>query len=64
MAKAKGAFRDSHAPSWLSGPRTDVPTEHPSHRPWRTHYHRNKDDKFKRHNNNCAKRTIWDNYMS
>lgn len=22
------------APSWLSGPRTDVPAELPSHRPW------------------------------
>jgi hypothetical protein len=26
MAKAMGPFIDSHAPSWLSGPRTDVPT--------------------------------------
>ena len=26
-----GPLRDSHAPSWLSGPRTDVPTEPPSH---------------------------------
>ena len=25
MAKATGPFRDSQAPSWLSGPRTDVP---------------------------------------
>jgi hypothetical protein len=25
-------FRDSHAPSWLSGSRTDVPAEPPSHR--------------------------------
>jgi hypothetical protein len=33
MAKTKGPFRDSHAPSWLSGPRTDAPDEHPSHRP-------------------------------
>ena len=24
MVKAIGAFRDSQAPSWLSGPRTDV----------------------------------------
>ena len=29
MAKAMGPFRDSHAPYWLSGPRTDVPTEPP-----------------------------------
>ena len=28
-AKAVGPFRD-----WLSWPRTDEPTEHPSHRPW------------------------------
>jgi hypothetical protein len=28
-AKAKGPFRDSRAPSWLSGPRSDVPTELP-----------------------------------
>ena len=34
MAKAKGPFRDSQAPSRLSGPRTDVPTELPSHRAW------------------------------
>jgi hypothetical protein len=26
-------FRDSQAPSWLSGPRTDVPAEPPSHMP-------------------------------
>ena len=25
MAKAMGPFRDSRAPSWLSGPRTDAP---------------------------------------
>ena len=24
-----GSFRDSHAPSWLSEPRTDAPTEPP-----------------------------------
>jgi len=29
MAKAMGLFRDSQAPSWLSGTRTDVPAEHP-----------------------------------
>jgi hypothetical protein len=33
MAKAMGPFIDSHAPSWLSGPRTDVPTEPSSHWP-------------------------------
>ena len=32
MAKTKGPFRDSRALSWLSGPRTDVPAESPSHR--------------------------------
>ena len=26
---ATGPFRDSQAPSWLSGPRTDVPAELP-----------------------------------
>ena len=34
MAKAMGLFRDSWVPSWLSGPRTDVSTEPPSHRHW------------------------------
>ena len=29
MAKAMVSFRDSQAPSWLSGPRTDGPTELP-----------------------------------
>ena len=29
MAKAMVPFRDSQAPSWLSGPRTDVPSEPP-----------------------------------
>jgi hypothetical protein len=29
MVKAIGSFRDSQAPSWLSGPRIDVPTETP-----------------------------------
>jgi hypothetical protein len=34
MAKAMRHFRDSQAPSWLSGPRTDVPAEPPpSHMP-------------------------------
>ena len=33
MAKAIGPFRYSQTPSWLLGPRTNVPTE-PSHRPW------------------------------
>ena len=33
MVKAMGSFRDSRAPSWLSGPRIDVPTEPSSHRP-------------------------------
>jgi hypothetical protein len=33
MVKDIGPFRDSQAPSWLSGPQTDVPTEPPSHRP-------------------------------
>ena len=34
MAKAMGPFRDSQSPSWLSGPRTDKPTELLlSHRP-------------------------------
>jgi hypothetical protein len=28
MAKAMGPFRDSQDPSWLSGPRTDVPNDH------------------------------------
>jgi hypothetical protein len=32
MAKAIWPFRDLHAPSYVSGPRTDVPTEPPSHR--------------------------------
>ena len=35
MVKAMGPFRDSRASSWLPGPRTDVPTEPPSHRPCR-----------------------------
>jgi hypothetical protein len=29
MAKAMGPFRDSQDPSWLFGPRTDVPNDHP-----------------------------------
>ena len=29
MVKTIGPFRDSQAPSWLSGPRTDVPAEPP-----------------------------------
>jgi hypothetical protein len=33
MAKAMGPFRDLQAPSLLSGPRKDVPTEPLSHRP-------------------------------
>ena len=33
MAKTKGPFRDSHAPSWLSGPRTDAPAAHTPQRP-------------------------------
>ena len=33
MAKAMEPFRDSRAPSWHSGPLTDIPTEPPSHRP-------------------------------
>ena len=33
MVKAMGPFRDSQAPSWLFGSRTDVPTEPLSHRP-------------------------------
>ena len=33
MAKAMGPFRDSQAPSWLSGPRTDVPAKTLSNRP-------------------------------
>ena len=33
MAKAMGSFRDSHAPSSLSGPRADVPADPPSHMP-------------------------------
>ena len=33
MVKAMGPFRDSQAPSWLSGPQIDVPAEPPSHRP-------------------------------
>jgi hypothetical protein len=28
MTKVMGPFRDSRVPSWLSGPRTDVPAEH------------------------------------
>ena len=34
MAKAMGLFRDSQDPYWLSEPRTNVPTEPPSHRRW------------------------------
>ena len=35
MVKAMGPFRDSRAPSWLSGPRTDVyRLNPPSHRPF------------------------------
>jgi hypothetical protein len=34
MAKTMGPFRYLQAPPWLSGPRTDVPAELPSHRPW------------------------------
>ena len=34
MAKATGPFRDLQAPSWLTGLRTDVPAEPPSHRAW------------------------------
>ena len=30
MAKAMGPFRDSQAPSLLSGPRADIPAEPPS----------------------------------
>ena len=37
MAKAMGPFRDLYAPSCLSGPRTDVPAEPPSHRPCISH---------------------------
>ena len=33
LATAIGTFRDSRAPSWLSGLRTDIPTEPPSHGP-------------------------------
>ena len=33
MVKDMGPFRDSQAPPWLSGPRTDVPAEPPSHMP-------------------------------
>jgi hypothetical protein len=33
MAKAMGSFRDSHAPSSLSGPRAYVPADPPSHMP-------------------------------
>ena len=32
MAKAIWPFRDLHAPSWVSGPRIDVPAEPPSHK--------------------------------
>jgi len=32
MAKDMGPFRDLQALYWLSGPRTDVPAEPPSHR--------------------------------
>jgi hypothetical protein len=31
MVKNKGPFGDAQPPSWLSGSRTDVPTEPPSH---------------------------------
>jgi hypothetical protein len=30
---AKAPFKDSRAPSWLTGPGTDVPAEPPSHMP-------------------------------
>ena len=33
-AKAMGLFRDSQAPSWLSGTRADVPAEPPSFSPF------------------------------
>ena len=33
MAKAMGPFKDSHAPSWLFEPQTDVLTEPSSHWP-------------------------------
>jgi len=33
-----GPFRDSQTPSWISGPRTDEPTEPPSQRPWQERY--------------------------
>ena len=33
MAKAMGPFRDSQAPSLLSGPQTDVPAKTLSNRP-------------------------------
>jgi hypothetical protein len=29
MAKVMGPFKNSQSPSWLSGPRTDVPAEPP-----------------------------------
>ena len=34
LTKAMGTFRDSQAPSWLSGSRSDVPTEPPLIRPY------------------------------
>jgi hypothetical protein len=34
MAKHMGSIRDLQALSWLSGPRTDVPAEPPSHGPF------------------------------
>ena len=34
MVKTMGPLIYSRAPSWLPGPRTDVPTEPPSDRPW------------------------------
>jgi len=33
MVKAKGPFKDSGAHYWLTGTRTDVSSEPPSHRP-------------------------------
>ena len=34
MAKAMGPFRDSQAPSRLSGPQINVPDKPPSHMRW------------------------------
>jgi hypothetical protein len=33
MAKVKGPFGDLRTPYWLSGSRTNVPAEPPSHKP-------------------------------